>query len=244
MQALRKRHAPLSEFVAEAVRTPLLFEPGSRYEYSSMAILLAAEVARRISGTEFSAFIEQAVFRPLEMKHSALGLGRFPLEATMRCQAENAAPESGAGDPAAREWDWNSPYWRRLGAPWGGVHASAPDVARFFAEFLDREGKAVRPETARLMLRNHNPEGLHAARARICDRRPGRQPGLLGGDVRPQRVDRDSRLGRSPDGDDLRRAHDVAWSGAVSQHPRNARLGSRGRGCRLNVHQIPWGRRG
>jgi CubicO group peptidase (beta-lactamase class C family) len=158
--ALRKRHAPLPEFVAGAVRTPLLFAPGSRYEYSSMAILLAAEVARRISGTEFSAFIEQAVFRPLEMKHSALGLGRFPLEVTMRCQAENAAPESGAGDPTAREWDWNSPYWRRLRAPWGGVHASAPDVARFFAEFLDREGKSVRPETAGLMLRNHNPDGL------------------------------------------------------------------------------------
>jgi CubicO group peptidase (beta-lactamase class C family) len=159
-EALRKRHAPLSEFVAGAIRTPLLFEPGSRYEYSSMAILLASEVARRIRGTGFPAFIEEAVFQPLEMTHSALGLGRFPLEATMRCQAENAAPESGAGDPAAREWDWNSPYWRRLGAPWGGVHASAPDVARFLAEFLHREGKALRPETARLMLRNHNREGL------------------------------------------------------------------------------------
>ncbi len=30
----RKRHAPLSEFVARAVHTPLRFEPGSRYEYS------------------------------------------------------------------------------------------------------------------------------------------------------------------------------------------------------------------
>jgi CubicO group peptidase (beta-lactamase class C family) len=159
-QALRKCHAPLPEFVAAAVRTPLLFVPGSRYEYSSMAILLAAEVARRIGTAELPAFVEQAVFRPLEMKHSALGLGRFPLEATMRCQAENAAPESGAGDPTAREWDWNSPYWRRLGAPWGGVHASAPDLARFFAEFLHQDGKALRPETARLMIRNHNPDGL------------------------------------------------------------------------------------
>jgi CubicO group peptidase (beta-lactamase class C family) len=158
--ALRQGHAPLSEFVARAIRTPLLFEPGSRYAYSSMAILLASEVARRIRQTEFPAFLEESVFRPLEMTHSALGLGRFRLEATMRCQAEDAAPESGAGDPAARAWDWNSPYWRRLGAPWGGVHASAPDVARFFAEFLYREGRAVRPETARLMLRNHNPDGL------------------------------------------------------------------------------------
>jgi CubicO group peptidase (beta-lactamase class C family) len=78
----------------------------------------------------------------------------------MRCQAVDAAPESGAGDPSARDWDWNSPYWRDLGAPWGGVHASAPDLGRFFAEFLHHEGKAVRPETARLMVRNHNPDGL------------------------------------------------------------------------------------
>ena len=159
-QALRKRHAPLSEFVAGAIRTPLLFEPGSRYGYSSMAILLASEIGRRIRGTALPALIEDAVFRPLEMKHSALGLGRFPLEATMRCQSEDAAPESGAGDPSAKGWDWNSSYWRRLGAPWGGVHASAPDVGRFLAEFLHQEGKALRPETARLMLRNHNPDGL------------------------------------------------------------------------------------
>jgi CubicO group peptidase (beta-lactamase class C family) len=158
--ALRSRHAPLSEFVAAAVRTPLLFEPGSRYSYSSMAILLAAEVARRLSATALPQLFQEAVFRPLGMEHSALGLGRFPLEAMMRCQAEGAAPESGAGNASAREWNWNSPYWRRLGAPWGGVHASAPDVARFFAEFLHREGKAIRPATAELMLRSHNPKGL------------------------------------------------------------------------------------
>jgi CubicO group peptidase (beta-lactamase class C family) len=78
----------------------------------------------------------------------------------MRCQLEHAAPESGAGDPTAKEWDWNSPFWRKLGAPWGGAHASAPDVARFFAEFLHLEGKVLQPETARLMIRNHNRGGL------------------------------------------------------------------------------------
>jgi CubicO group peptidase (beta-lactamase class C family) len=159
-EALRSRHAPLSDFVARAVRTPLLFEPGSRYGYSSLAILLASEIGRRIRSTEFPALVEEAVFRPLGMTHSALGLGRFPLEATMRCQAEDAAPESGAGNPSAKEWDWNSSYWRRLGAPWGGVHASAPDVGRLLAEFLHQDGKAVRPDTARLMIRNHNPDRL------------------------------------------------------------------------------------
>ncbi len=158
--ALRKRHAKLSEFVAAAVRTPLLFEPGAKYSYSSMGILLASEIARRISGTEFADFVDAAVFRPLEMRRSAMGLGRFKLEETMRAQTENAAPESGGGDPSAREWDWNSPYWRALGAPWGTAHGSAPDVARFLAEFLHPSGRLMKPETARLMVRNHNPEGF------------------------------------------------------------------------------------
>jgi CubicO group peptidase (beta-lactamase class C family) len=159
-QVLRSRQAKLSEFVEGAVRTPLLFEPGARYEYSSMGILLASEAARRISGQALQELIDAAVFQPIGMKHSALGLGRFKLEEMMPCQAEGAAPESGAGDPTAKDWDWNSSYWRKLGAPWGGVHASAPDVARFFAELLHAEGRVVRPETARLMIRNHNREGL------------------------------------------------------------------------------------
>jgi CubicO group peptidase (beta-lactamase class C family) len=94
------------------------------------------------------------------MKHSAQGLGRFKLEEMVSCQMEGAAPESGGGDPQARGWDWNSPYWRQLGAPWGGTHASAPDIAAFLGEFLGARGKVVKPETARLMVRNHNPEGF------------------------------------------------------------------------------------
>jgi CubicO group peptidase (beta-lactamase class C family) len=157
-QALRKRHAKLPEFVEAAVRTPLLFEPGRRYSYSSMGILLASEVARRVSGTDFAEFVDRAVFRPLEMKRAVLGLGRFTMEDVVRNQVDNAAPESGSGDPSAKEWDWNSPYWRALGAPWGTAHASAPDVARFFAEFLHPTDRMMKPDTARLMVKNHNPE--------------------------------------------------------------------------------------
>ena len=159
-RSLRRKHAELSEFVAKAIRTPLLFAPGTKYRYSSMGILLASEVARRISGTEFADFINETVFRPLEMKRSALGLGRFKLDETMRCQVDNAAPESGAGDPTTKDWDWNSRFWRNLGAPWGGAHGSAPDVARFLSEFLRPTGKILKTQTARMMLDNHNRRGL------------------------------------------------------------------------------------
>ena len=157
---LREKHAPLPMFVTRAMRTPLLFTPGSQYRYSSMGILLASEIAHRMSGMRFADWIEKSLFRKLEMKQSALGLGRFKVKETMRCQVERAAPESGSGDPQAKDWDWNSHYWRALGSPWGGVHASAPDVARFLADFLEPSGRVLKPATARLMLRNHNPPGL------------------------------------------------------------------------------------
>jgi CubicO group peptidase (beta-lactamase class C family) len=159
-QELRKSHAALSKFVEAATRTPLLFEPGARYSYSSMGILLASEMARRITGTDFAEFVDKSVLQPLEMKHSAMGLGRFKREEVVQNQVEKAAPESGAGDASAKEWDWNSPYWRALGAPWGTAHASAPDVARFYAEFLHPTDRMMKPDTARLMIKNHNPEGF------------------------------------------------------------------------------------
>jgi CubicO group peptidase (beta-lactamase class C family) len=157
---LRKKHAPLGEFVEHALRTPLLFAPGAKYSYSSMGILLAAKIGELISGMDILTLVDRAVFQPLGMKHSAQGLGRFKLEDFVHCQMKGAAPESGAGDLQAKEWDWNSPYWRKLGAPWGGIHASAADIARFLTQFLEARGEMVKPETARLMIQNQNPAGF------------------------------------------------------------------------------------
>jgi CubicO group peptidase (beta-lactamase class C family) len=157
---LRRRHTTLAEFVEQATHAPLDFAPGRRYQYSSMGVLLAARVGEVVSGSDMLALVDRTVFQPLGMKHSAQGLGRFKLEEMVACQTDGAAPESGSGDPTAKEWDWNSPYWRKLGAPWGGAHASAPDVGKFLDEFLGARGRVVKSETARLMNRNHNPAEL------------------------------------------------------------------------------------
>jgi CubicO group peptidase (beta-lactamase class C family) len=34
-------------------------------------------------------------------------------------------------------WNWNSPYWRGLGSPWGGLHTTAGDYARVLDMMLD-----------------------------------------------------------------------------------------------------------
>jgi len=158
--SLRASHAKLSEFVKGAIHTPLLFSSGKRYSYSSMAILLATEIAQRISGTPFPKLVNETIYQPLDMKRSSMGIEGLDPKALMNCQVESAAPESGAGDPTTKSWDWNSPYWRKLGVPWGGAHGSAPDMARFLDEFLHPSGKALKTETAKLMIANHNAEGI------------------------------------------------------------------------------------
>jgi beta-lactamase class C len=160
---LRARHAPLSEFVAATVRTPLSFAPGTQYQYQSMGILLAAEVVERLTKQPLPAFLAETVFAPLGMERSVLGVGAFQKDDLVPMQTDRAAPEAGGGDPSAKSWDWNSDYWRHLAAPWGGAHASAGDVAILLREFLAPGGKVLHKATAREMLRNHTP-GLGADR--------------------------------------------------------------------------------
>jgi CubicO group peptidase (beta-lactamase class C family) len=158
--ALRRSHAPLAEFARHAEREPLAFAPGSRSLYSSMGILLAATIAERIAGASIQRLVDETVLQPLRMTRSAQGLGRFRIGDVVPVQTEHAAPEAGGGDPAAKDWDWNSGYWRSLGAPWGGTHASAGDVARFLGEFLADEPRVLSRDTARLMCTNRNPPGI------------------------------------------------------------------------------------
>lgn len=160
---LRKAHAPLSEFVAGAVKTPLLFTPGEKYSYQSMGILLAAEIAERITAEPFRDFLKRELFQPLGMTRTELGLGDFTVADTVRSQVEFAAPEAGSGKPEARDWDWNSPYWRDLGSPWGGAHSTATDIELFLRSFLGSDHPVLKPATARSMIRNHTP-GMSAAR--------------------------------------------------------------------------------
>ena len=159
---LRTRHAPFSAFVKGVTAVPLHFEPGTRYEYSSMAIVLAMEIAQRISGVEFKELIDRTVLQPLGMQHTAFGMGQLNRNEIMPCQVEFGAVESGGGSPASRDWDWNSDYWRGLGAPWGGAHASASDVGLFLEEFLHPTGRIFSQDVAKLMIRNQNPDGMES----------------------------------------------------------------------------------
>jgi beta-lactamase class C len=139
---LRRRHAPLSEFVARACRTPLLFRPGEKVSYQSMGILLAAAIVEKVSGEAMPAFMARTIFKPLRMRQTSFGLGGRRIADTAQCQV----PEAERND-----WDWNSPYWRNLAAPWGGAHATAHDLGTFLEAFASADGEVLPRATRREM---------------------------------------------------------------------------------------------
>ena len=152
--ALRKAHAPLDQFVKSALRTPLLYQPGTQFAYQSMGTLLAAEIVERITGMRLRDFLQREIFLPLKMQHTVLGLDNLKIADTAIYQ------ESNPGTPDSQSWGPNSAYWRDMGHPWGGLHSTTSDVARLLQTFLNsgRYGKyqLFSPGTTTAMTRDHN----------------------------------------------------------------------------------------
>jgi CubicO group peptidase (beta-lactamase class C family) len=149
-EALRKAHKPLADFVEAACREKPLFPPGTKVNYQSAGSAVLAEIVHQVTGTTLADFLRKEVFEPLGMTDTSLGWqkalkGRI---AGIRLDEETRQTD----------WNWNSPYWLGLGAPWGGLITSPTSLARFCAMLL-RQGKwgdrqLLSPQTVRAMTSN------------------------------------------------------------------------------------------
>jgi CubicO group peptidase (beta-lactamase class C family) len=160
-EMLRERHASLSDYREGALKAPLKFSPGSKYSYSSMGILLSAEIAQKITGKPIADLVEERVFKPLGMRRTGYGLRGRANAMTVASQAAPAMTEPGR--KSWDSWNWNSEYWRNLGAPWGGALGPAADIAKFYDEFLFQRGRILKPATEQLMTANQSPPGVKAS---------------------------------------------------------------------------------
>ncbi len=152
---LRRAHAPLSEFVKLTFTTPLLFPPRTDFRYQSMGVLLAGEIVERLSGQRLRDFEKREIFDPLGMKSSSLGMGNLEISETAWCQISPGSKEADL-----RRWGPNSPYWRDMGHPWGGMHSNTRDLAILLQTFLDGGSyngvQVFSPATVAAMTRDQN----------------------------------------------------------------------------------------
>jgi len=134
---LRRAHAPLSAFVQGACTVPLLYPPRSSFAYQSMGTLLAGEIVQCVSGQPLRVFHQREIFDLLGMHQSSLGLGGRQIADTVWCEY--------ASSPDVDRFGANTPYWRDMGHPWGGMHSTVTDLSLLLQAFLN--GGALRGQT-------------------------------------------------------------------------------------------------
>lgn len=146
---LRKQHAPLSRFMAGASRdTVPLFKPGTQLSYQSCGTNVVADIVQRLTGQTIAEFLRKEIFEPLGLKSIGLGSEGFDRDRLVRVQV----PDYQTG---GTDFDWNSEYWQKLGAPWGGLFSTPEDFAVICSTLLSggRWGKVqlVSPATVQMM---------------------------------------------------------------------------------------------
>lgn len=123
---LRADQTDLPGFVTAVAAHGTDFTPGNDCRYSSMGFLLLGEIIARAAGDALPDVLRKRLFEPTAMT-SLLGI---PAERTDLLQASIPCLLPPWQTDGAN-WDWNSVYWRTLGAPWGGLLASSSDLGRF-----------------------------------------------------------------------------------------------------------------
>jgi CubicO group peptidase (beta-lactamase class C family) len=134
---LRAANAPLSEFLKGVCANPLAFPPGRGVQYQSTGFLVLAEIIARIAGKPCGQVLQDECFAPLGMENTILGATETWLASHQTRIAEVRLEGQQIGGD---HWNWNSRYWRQLGAPWGGLLTTAHDLAKY-ARCLLRNGR-------------------------------------------------------------------------------------------------------
>lgn len=139
------------DFARYLAREPLLFEPGTRWEYGLSHDVLGALI-EVLSGQTFGAYVKQQIFDPLGMTRSTL------------------LPDASDVDSLCAQYDYNAAEARtvrisgenryRFGTAFESGGAGCVSTVEDYIRFLEglRTGKLLKPETIALMTKNRMSE--------------------------------------------------------------------------------------
>ena len=131
-------------------RLPLQSAPGAQLRYSNAGYAILARLAERVGDDEFWSLTRRRILAPLGLDAEVVARPD-EIQAARIARLSDAA---GAGTPTER---YNSPYWRNLAIPWGGLYGTPRALARFAGSFLPGFAgpAALSPATAAVMIRDH-----------------------------------------------------------------------------------------
>jgi CubicO group peptidase (beta-lactamase class C family) len=162
----QKMNIPLADLMKTFAKQPLLFQPGTKWSYSSPGIDVLGRIIEVVSGQKYEAFIDRYILKPLEMKNSFF----FPTPE----QAERIAmvyenhdgkltPSPGTilgGDPAKHRQGavFSAPSW--------GLHSTAEDLFHFYQMMLNGgtyQGHRVISKFSVALMTESHTVGIHPA---------------------------------------------------------------------------------
>lgn len=133
-----------------SIRTPLLFEPGERWEYGS-SIDWAGQVVEGITGQRLGEVIDERILGPLQMGDTAFTMSPDML-------GRRAPLHQRADDGSLQPLDLILPQDAEVHMGGHGLYSTAEDYAKFIRMWLNDgagpDGAVLRPETVEMAAAN------------------------------------------------------------------------------------------
>jgi methyl acetate hydrolase len=134
----------------DALKTPLAFDPGDRWEYG-INIDFAGKMVEKVSGERLESYFHEHIFGPLGMADTS-----FKLSPSQRGRL--VAMHARGADGSLKPIEFEMPQEPEFFMGGGGLYSTGPDYLKFVRMFLNRgslDGKTVlRPETVAMMGQN------------------------------------------------------------------------------------------
>ena len=159
------RRMPLRSVALVAASQPILFEPGTRQQYSNVGIDIGAAVVERVTGKRWEDFLKERVFLPLGMKDS----GVWPTKEQLEKKVEMYTCRKGKS-AAWTEHDrsMQRPYSddRVFPSAGAGLWTTARDQLKFYKMLMnlgvgENGARVLKEETVKSILAvSTRPQGL------------------------------------------------------------------------------------
>jgi len=134
-----------------ALTTPLLFDPGDRWDYG-IGIDWAGKMVEAVSGQKLDRYFQENVFGPLGMKDTS-----FRISPSQRARLARVHQRGDGGALAPIEFELPQEPEFLMGG--GGLYGTAGDYLAFTQMIMQggrsKGGQLLRPETVALMSQNH-----------------------------------------------------------------------------------------
>jgi CubicO group peptidase (beta-lactamase class C family) len=138
---------PLSVILEAFMNVPPKYRPGEKLIYSNIGYGIIGRVVEALSGSGYREFVWRTILGPLWMNDSWFGKPPPHIEGSV-------AIVEGTDRPGTDLDPYNGAYFQSLGHGWGGMFATAGDIANLAQLFLDNGKPLLDVGTGLAAIRN------------------------------------------------------------------------------------------